>query len=162
MVQKTLPLLAVLAVSLAAVGGVAAADGTAIQTDETNGSTDDSPDMGVCVVGADSPCNDESTDGDAEPATHPTPLNGSDELGDGTDGAEHQMGIPEDQNDDGEIDEPFRGDDHERAENHIGGDDTDEDGRLWIPEDQNRDGEIDDRFGGDSLPALLFDILSLP
>ena len=159
MMQKTVPLLAVLAVSLAAVGGVAAADGTAIPTDETNGSTDDSPGMGVCVVGADSPCNDESTDGDSQPATHPTPLNGSDRLGD--DERDHEMGIPEDQNDDGEIDERFRGDDHERAANHIGGDDTDEGGRLLIPEDQNRDGEIDGRFGGDSLPALLFDILSL-
>ena len=122
MVQKTVPFLAVLAVTLAAVGGVAAADGTAIQTDETNESTDDGPQMGVCVVGADSPCDDESTDGDRVDATHPTPLNGSDELGDGTD---------------------------------------DNESRMWIPEDQNRDGEIDDRFGGDTLPALLFDILSL-
>ncbi|MFC7134623.1 MULTISPECIES: hypothetical protein [Salinibaculum] len=105
MVRKALPLLMALAVSLVAVGGAAAAGGTAIQT---NDSSSDGQ-MGICVVGADSPCNDESTDGDDTPPTHPTPANGSDELGEGDDSDENQMWIPEDQNRDGEIDERFLG-----------------------------------------------------
>lgn len=160
--RRMLPLLAVLAVSLAAVGGVAAADG-AIQTESTpNETSGDGPDMGICVVGADSPCNDESTDGDETAPTHPTPQNDSERIDDGDADDDSQIRIPEDQNRDGEIDERFKGDAPadagETEETHIGSDDG-EDRQVWIPEDQNHDGEIDDRFGGGGLTGLLFDAL---
>jgi len=112
--RKTLPLLMALAVSLVAVGGVAAADGPVDATHPTPHETPDEGEssVGVCVVGPDSPCNGESTDGsNTTPVTHPTPLNDSDRLGsdDGDDDSDNQLWIPEDQNRDGEIDDRFVG-----------------------------------------------------
>jgi hypothetical protein len=113
--QRTLlTLLAALALLLVAAGGVAAVDsGTAIGDDHSDNTTDDDADVGVCVVGADSPCNDapekrSEQAGDGE----------SDRIGDGeTDHVGSNNGstetsriwLPEDQNRDGMIDDRFRG-----------------------------------------------------
>jgi hypothetical protein len=153
-----------LAVTCVAVGGVAAADRpqTAEPIHPTPQEPADGGDMGVCVVGADSPCNGASADNGTAP-THPTPINDSERLGDG-DGENEQILLPEDQNRDGDIDERFGGDGEQTnsdAGTELGSGETD-DSQLWIPEDQNRDGEIDDRFLGaftpgpvDLLPSLV-------
>lgn len=75
--QNALPLLSALVLLLAAAGGAVAADaGTVGSSEET---TEESPDeidsndtqnssaeVGICVVGVDSPCNGDSVDGDGE------------------------------------------------------------------------------------------------
>lgn len=146
MVRKTVPLLMALAVSLVAVGGVAAQSPTPPATNETQ-----SADVGVCVVGTDSPCNDDS----AEDGNHSTDER-AERIGGDSDSDDGQMWIPEDQNRDGEIDERFR-DSQSNAEQSTGekidssdGDET----QIWIPEDQNRDGEIDQRFQGSVVSAV--------
>jgi hypothetical protein len=154
--RTVLPLLSVLALLLVAVGGAAGA-GT---TTPPGGA-----DVGVCVVGADSPCNDAG-----EPqATHPTPANGSADapenatlIGDDTDDSEDsRIWIPEDRNRDGEIDERFHGDPAgdrigagEDADRVGAGGDADGTHRVWIPEDRDHDGRIDDRFVGTVEPVL--------
>ena len=60
--------------------------------------------VGVCVVGADSPCNGDDAS-DATEGTHGS----TDETTDNGSAHDGKMWIPEDQNRDGEIDERFRG-----------------------------------------------------
>jgi hypothetical protein len=173
MQRTVLALLAALAVMLVAVGGAAAIEsGTAISDDQPDNTTDDGADVGVCVVGADSPCNDASNErseqiGDTDQRAD----EGSEQIGENDSDENSQIWIPEDQNRDGEIDDRFTGDDETSADagicvvgadspcNDAGSDDagdrigsdtgSDETSRIWIPEDQNHDGEIDDRFLGD-------------
>jgi hypothetical protein len=104
--------------------------------------SDDEADVGVCMIGVDSPCNGEDVDGDD-----------GKEIGENDSEGDDKMWIPEDQNRDGEIDERFKGNDSDGEE--IGDDDSDEQNQIWIPEDQNRDGEIDDRFRGGSFVGNL-------
>lgn len=163
-------LVAGLVVLSVAVGGAVAA-GELGET-ELNGDdgADDGPDVGVCVVGADSPCNG----GDEADADH------GNESSNGT----GHVWIPEDQNRDGEIDDRFHGNESEGGDAGIclvgaespcnGGNATESTGdriaapgdgerRAWIPEDQNRDGEIDDRFlsdGGSAVAELVFRTLA--
>jgi hypothetical protein len=110
--RKLLPLLSVLALLLVAAGGAAAAGdaGTNITTPPEQ-TADSGTDAGICLVGADSPCNDAASN-DAD-VTHPTPTNNSTEIGSEggqSDGEDGQLWIPEDQNRDGEIDNRFDGD----------------------------------------------------
>ncbi|MFC7060226.1 hypothetical protein [Halovenus salina] len=70
-----------------------------------NDASDDGGDVGICLVGADSPCNDAPED------ANDTNTNDSEHIGDDTDADDGRMGIPEDQDGDGEIDERFQGDD---------------------------------------------------
>lgn len=86
--RKLLPLLSVFALLLVAVGGVAAAGHAGTDVDSI---ADD--DVGICPVGADSPCNDAADDRKA--------------------GDDDQVFLPEDRDGDGEIDDRFRGDDEE-------------------------------------------------
>lgn len=152
--RKAMTLLAAVAVALVAAGGASAAviddpAESALENESDGGDTE----VGVCVVGVDSPCNGE--DAEKPPAT------------DDNHSEEGQMWIPEDQNRDGEIDERFGGEDsadvvHENGTGERGwdihptphngseiGEDSDgEDSQILLPEDQNRDGQIDERFGG--------------
>ncbi len=182
--RTLLSLCAALAVLSVAVGGAYAAgpmDTTTPSTDD-----DDGGDVGICMVGADSPCNGPAAENGTTDATHPTPVNDS-TADDGNDSDEQpQILLPEDQNRDGEIDDRFRGNDSkteagicvvgadspcngpEHTDNQSGsedgeriGSDDDEEGQLWIPEDQNRDGEIDDRFRNDSVAAVVYTTLSV-
>jgi hypothetical protein len=142
--RKAFTLLAAVAVVLVAIGGASAAELThaeELAPEEDRGDRE----VGICVVGADSPCNGEETDGE-QIATNNS--------------EENKMWIPEDQNRDGEIDDRFAGD----SSKELNGDDDSEESQIWIPEDQNRDGEIDDRFLGnspDSLTAIISGILGL-
>ncbi|MXR51066.1 hypothetical protein GRX03_05525 [Halovenus sp. WSH3] len=166
--RKAVTLLAAVAVAFVAVGGVAAADHSAPAelAPEDENSTGGDVEVGVCVVGVDSPCNGERAE----------------EFGDDsseTNDSERKMWIPEDQNRDGEIDDRFVGDgDSEESGDNAnestrivhptpGTDDpVREDGgaEMWIPEDQNRDGEIDDRFlpnSPDPLGGVLLYVLAV-
>jgi hypothetical protein len=179
MQRTVLALLAALAVMLVAVGGAAAIErGTAISDDQPDNTTDDGADVGVCVVGADSPCNDASDNGTERIGddTAPRADKGSERIGSNDSNESGQIWIPEDQNRDGEIDDRFTGDDEKSADagvcvvgadspcndagsdgagDRIGSDTgSDETSRIWIPEDQNRDGEIDDHFLGDRANSL--------
>jgi len=110
MKRTILPLCTVLALLLVAVGGASAADAAGTTTAPLADESGD--DAGICLVGADSPCND--GENATTNATHPTPHNDSSIVDDGTDGDDGsddgRMRIPEDQDGDGEIDERFRGD----------------------------------------------------
>lgn len=132
-------------------------------TDSEEGSHADEAEAGICVVGADSPCNGESTDGE--------------HIGNDSDDGKQIM-IPEDQNRDGEIDDRFTNDENadvgvciigadspcnsdDKEDGKIGAGSDDEE-QSMIPEDQNRDGEVDDRFIGEfSFPAPLSVLLTL-
>jgi hypothetical protein len=182
--RTLLSLCAALAVLSVAVGGAHAAG----ITDTTTPSSDDGDggDVGICLVGADSPCNDaEDTSGDASDSED---ANESEAI-DGEDSEDGQMWIPEDQNRDGDIDDRFKGNDSDRIESgtdseteagiclvgadspcngdsggdQIGtGDDAgNSDEQIWIPEDQNRDGQIDDRFRSDEVAAAFQLIFSV-
>ena len=134
--RKAFTLLAVAAVVLVAAGGASAANLTQAEElapKDDSGQGGDA-DVGVCVVGADSPCNGE----DAKEAAG--------EQTDGNDSDDNEMWIPEDQNRDGEIDDRFTGNDESKELD--GENESTDDHQIWIPEDQNRDGEIDDRFTG--------------
>jgi hypothetical protein len=167
MQRKITPLLTALALVVVAAGGVAAAD-TSTSIGTPSNDTGDA-DVGICLVGADSPCNDTPD----EPDT-------GDRIGANDSDDEHSVWIPEDRNRDGEIDDRFRGGTDREAEAGVclvgadspcndgpGGDHSDErtgDGpgeerRMWIPEDRNRDGEIDHRFLGEGADVFeaLFD-----
>lgn len=67
---------------------------------------DDEAEVGVCMIGVDSPCNGD--DVDETPGEQIGDGSGDDQIGDGSD-AEEQIWIPEDQNRDGEIDQRFLG-----------------------------------------------------
>jgi len=102
--------LAALTVLLAAAGGVTAMDlgDTTELTDdpdpagepiaENDSADDDEAEVGICVVGVDSPCNGENASAGAE-------------IGDNS-SEDGEMWIPEDQDRDGEIDDRFEGDDN--------------------------------------------------
>jgi hypothetical protein len=179
--RTLLPLLTVFALLLVAAGGAAAGDAGTTITDDTPDATPSEGDVGICVVGADSPCNDAPDDG--ENATDGTESTDGERIGDDDGADDGQMRIPEDRNGDGEIDEQFQGDrdgngtlhtlpaDTDTPATHptpmndsteIGSDSGERDeGQMWIPEDQNRDGEIDDRFRDSvgPLAALLSPLL---
>lgn len=180
MKSKAITLLAVVAVALFAAGGAsAAALSDSAELAPENESDGEDATVGICVVGADSPCNGEGAE---ELPSKDT------ERNDSEDG---QILLPEDQNHDGEIDERFTGEngsdeavhpdpigepiDHTHPTRHTGeeSDDKGSDGAIdhthptrhtgeesddgssdgmefWIPEDQNRDGQIDDRFTEDA------------
>lgn len=187
MVRKLLPLLAALAVLLVAAGGVAAAsdiggsdeltDNDAEGADDNAGHGNDEADdtsdaeVGICVVGVDSPCNGDSrTNADQETAT-----------GEKTSEGDGQMWIPEDQNRDGQIDDRFKDDEAVHsgkaeagicvvgADSPCNGDEGSASGeietgtpaendQIWIPEDQSHDGQIDDQFLPDLFRSVtLFD-----
>lgn len=100
--RKLLSLLSVFALLLVAAGGAAAAGdaGTNISTPPEQ-TADSGIDAGICLAGADSPCNDAPADDpSADGELHER--NTSDEDG--------KMHIPEDQNRDGAIDDRFGGD----------------------------------------------------
>ena len=161
--RTLIPLLTVFALLLVAAGGAAAA-GDAGTTSTAENATDGG-DVGICLVGADSPCNGAPADGSA----NDTAAGDGDRLGEDTDSEDGRLWIPEDRDRDGEIDEEFQGDrggngtlhilptHTDRPATHptptndttdIGTDDgqSGDDTQIWIPEDRNRDGEIDDRF----------------
>jgi len=170
--RKLIPLLTVLALLLVAAGGAAAAGDTG--TTDTPDATPDSGDAGICLVGADSPCNDAPADDsdtgtDANESTRGEPL-GDDAENESTDDAgiclvgadspcNHGAGNgtvhiePEpDERTPPTHPTPSNGE-------YIGSEgEQDDRGRMWIPEDQNRDGDIDDRFHGGVGP--LADLLS--
>jgi hypothetical protein len=120
-----------LAVSLVALGGVAAADGSTAPIEQTptetpSGDGGDGGDVGICVVGADSPCNDDgsgensqTSTTDDEQAEH-SDADGGDAIS-GNDSGDGQMWIPEDQNRDGEIDDRFKSDDSDDNRSRDGG-----------------------------------------
>ena len=132
-------------------------------TDSGEVSHADEAEAGICVVGADSPCNGESADGER--------------IGNDSDDGKQIM-IPEDQNRDGEIDDRFTNDENadvgvciigadsacnsdDKEDGKVGAGGADEE-QIMVPEDQNRDGEIDDRFIGEfSFPAQLSALLTL-
>ena len=179
--RTLIPLLTVFALLLVATGGAAAGAGTTITDDAPDATPAAGGDVGICVVGADSPCNDAPAD--AEKTTDANESTDAERIGDDEDADEGQMRIPEDQDGDGEIDEQFRGDRDGNGTLHtlpanvdtpathptpmndsteIGSDSGQSDeNRMWIPEDQNRDGEIDDRFldSAGPLAALLSPLL---
>lgn len=181
--RKAITLLAAVSVVLVAFGGAAtAAHSQPAELDPANESAEGDADVGICVVGVDSPCNGEQAEEiDGEPANDseekmwiPEDQNrdgeiderftGNDSDGDclnGDDPAERdpQILLPEDQNHDGEIDERFT-DEESDGDELQGGNVSDGDGQLWIPEDQNRDGEIDDRFTGE-ISGVLSGLLAL-
>lgn len=163
--QTVLPLLMALAVSLVALGGVAAA-GTATQTHPAHPTPNDAPDdgsvppthpsphetpqdggpgVGVCVVGADSPCNDAGGSVSETPSTDESTTDGAT-----TDGGSivsdndrsrcHVEPAVDDESDDGM--QKGIPDVVEKCESENGSDS----GRIFLPEDQNRDGQLDDRF----------------
>lgn len=179
MARIAIPLATALALLLVAVGGAAAADAPGTTTPAVDApDPGDTPtadgDVGICVVGADSPCNGPAAENGTSNTTHPTPVNDPTEIddGDGTivddgdDAAENDsdadagiclVGADTPCNDGGD-----RTDDGTAGE-EIGSDDGSDDSQIWLPEDQNRDGQIDDRFGGadGGIGALVAFALSL-
>ena len=121
--RKLLPLLTVFALLLVAVGGAAAA-GDASTTKTPDATPTEGGDVGICVVGADSPCNDASAEG----STNDTAADDGERIGDGTAAEDGQMRIPEDQNRDGEIDDRFRGDNVSAGDEPTGDDDDEKTG----------------------------------
>ena len=113
--HKLVPLLAVFALLLVAAGGATAAGdaGTNITSEET---PDDSGDVGICLVGADSPCNDAPADDSAAGTSDDNVSDDGDQIGDNDPDEDGQMWIPEDQNRDGEIDDRFNSGDNENAD----------------------------------------------
>jgi hypothetical protein len=113
--RKLLPLLTVFALLLVAAGGAAAAGdaSTTIPDDTPDATPAEGGDVGICVVGADSPCNDAPADG--ENATDANESADGERIGDDDDANDGEMRIPEDRNGDGEIDERFRGDENPSA-----------------------------------------------
>ncbi|WP_336326099.1 hypothetical protein [Halovenus sp. HT40] len=100
MKSKAITLLAVVAVALFAAGGASAAalsDSTELAPENESDGGDAT--VGVCVVGADSPCNGEGAE----------ELPSKDTESNESDGPDGQILLPEDQNRDGEIDERFTG-----------------------------------------------------
>ena len=74
-------------------------DGEIDERFRNNDSNDSEADAGICLVGADSPCNEESAD---QPGSEPIESRNTSE--------DSQIWIPEDQNRDGVIDDRFRSD----------------------------------------------------
>ncbi|MFC6765416.1 hypothetical protein [Natrinema soli] len=142
--RKIIPLLTVLAILLVAVGSTAAAGSTGTNIDstaETDANTI-SADAGICLVGADSPCND-------APIIEPVD---SDKLN----GSESELTETDSDADDGDVgiclvgvDSPCNeapNDGPADGNKSVETGQSNEEEQIWIPEDQNRDGEIDDRF----------------
>ena len=113
--RKLVPLLTVFALLLVAAGGAAAAGdaGTNISPADT---PDDSGDAGICLVGADSPCNDAPADDSAAEASDDEASDDGDQIGDNDSDKDGRMWIPEDQNRDGEIDDRFKSGENESAD----------------------------------------------
>lgn len=142
--RKIVPLLSVLVLLLVATGGVAAADDAGTAVDPTLDAVD-SDDTGICLVGVDSPCNDAPSDDTSD---------------------DDQIGIPEDQDGDGEIDDRFRGGDDEAdvgiclvgVDSPCNGDATgaSDDEGTGVLDDQDRDGSVADR-----VTALLEPLVAL-
>jgi hypothetical protein len=122
--RKLIPLLTVFALLLVAVGG-AAATGDASTTTTPDATPTEGGDVGICVVGADSPCNDAPDD--AENATDANESTDGERIGDDDDADDGQMRIPEDQDGDGEIDDRFRGDGNPSA-----GDESSDDAGICV------------------------------
>jgi hypothetical protein len=126
--RKPIPLLTVFALLLVAAGGATAAGdaGTNITDESSDATSGEGGDVGICVVGADSPCNDAPED--SANATDANESSEGERTGDDAD--DGQMWIPEDQNRDGEIDDRFVGDenasagDEQRADEEAGSDDA--------------------------------------
>ena len=128
--RKLIPLLTVFALLLVAAGGATAAGdaSTNISADET--ATDG--DVGICLVGADSPCNDAPDD--AESATDANESADGERTGNDDGADDGQMWLPEDQNRDGEIDDRFRGDGNTSVgdEQHADGETSSDDAGICL------------------------------